>query len=66
MKSNDTDWKRIHQFRREQQKKIALMQEPAPFLISQNANILRLARQLDDEAEAEKGSANESDSYLVY
>ncbi|MBD8129224.1 hypothetical protein IFU23_24260 [Pantoea agglomerans] len=43
----NADWKKIRQFRNEQQKKVAAQEVPAPSLISANVKLLRLAREIN-------------------
>jgi len=58
---NDSDWKRVNQYRREQQKRIAAQKTAAPALLSANSQLLRLARELNtgagDDAERNSGCA---------
>ncbi len=63
---NNADWKRINQFRREQQKRIAAQTVAAPSLLSANAEILRLARQLKSEGDESLNSTDLPEKFKVY
>lgn len=63
---NDSDWKRINQFRREQKNRIVAQEVSAPSLISANNEILSLARDLRKKNEETRYSINDSEEYSIY
>lgn len=63
---NDSDWKRINQFRREQKNRIVAQKVSAPSLISANAKVLLLARKLRENNEEAGSSLDDGEKYSVY
>lgn len=63
---NDSDWKRINQFRREQKNLIVAQKVSAPSLISANAKVLLLARKLREKNEEAGSSLDDIEEYSVY
>lgn len=54
-RANNSDWKKINQYRSEQRRRVAAQQVPAPSLISANRKLLRLAREVNADLEVEDG-----------
>ncbi|NWA64148.1 hypothetical protein HX773_24945 [Pantoea sp. B9002] len=63
---NSSDWKRVNQYRREQQQRIAAQKTPAPALLSANSQLLRLARELNTRAGDDAERNSEPAEFKVY
>lgn len=63
---HDTDWKRINQFRREQKARIASQKVAAPALISANADLVKLARQLREDTADNESFTDETVKFSIY
>jgi hypothetical protein len=63
---HDTDWKRINQFRREQKERIARQKVTAPALISANADLVKLARQIREDTADNESFTDDTVRFSIY
>ncbi|MFW7208553.1 hypothetical protein ACMGGQ_22705 [Enterobacter sp. BNK-13] len=62
----DSDWKRINQFGREQKDRIARQKAAAPALISANSGLVKLARQLREDTADNESFTDETVKFSIY
>lgn len=64
-KGSDSSWKHVSQFRHEEKKRIVAQTVTAPSLLSANAEILRLTRQLREDASKRDSMLRGIEEYTV-